>query len=70
AVPAKAAQDAANLLVLSGVRAIWNYAPVTLEVPESVIVENVNLSASLAVLSSRLASSLRTTGYAPEEEIE
>lgn len=59
-VPAKAAQDAANLLVLSGIRAIWNYAPVALDVPESVIVENMNLSASLAVLSSRLANSLRT----------
>lgn len=59
-VPAKAAQDAANLLVLSGIRAIWNYAPIGLEVPESVIVENMNLSASLAVLSSRLAQTLRT----------
>lgn len=57
-VPARAAQDVANLLVLSGIRAIWNYAPVTLEVPESVIVENMNLSASLAVLSSRLEASL------------
>ena len=57
-VPARVAQDVANLLVLSGVRAIWNYAPVTLEVPESVVVENMNLSASLAVLSSRLADAL------------
>lgn len=57
-VPARVAQDVANLLVLSGVRAIWNYAPVTLEVPESVVVENMNLSASLAVLSSRLAEAL------------
>lgn len=33
-VPARVAQDVANLLVLSGIRAIWNYAPVTLEVPD------------------------------------
>lgn len=59
AVPAKAAQDVANLMVLSGMRAIWNFAPVNLEVPESVIVENMNLSASLAVLSSRLAQTLK-----------
>jgi redox-sensing transcriptional repressor len=57
-VPAKAAQDVANLMVLSGIRAIWNYAPAALEVPESVIVENMNLSASLAVLSSRLEAAL------------
>ncbi len=53
-VPAKAAQEVARLMVGSGIRAIWNYAPVALEVPDSVVVENMNLSASLAVLSSRL----------------
>ena len=58
-VPAEAAQDVANLMVLSGMRAIWNYTPVKLEVPDIVIVEDVKLAASLAVLSSRLAMSLR-----------
>lgn len=58
-VPAAAAQDAAQLMVLAGLRAIWNYTPVTLEVPPTVIVEDVKLSASLAVLSSRLAELLR-----------
>ena len=33
-VPAAAAQDAANFMVLSGIRAIWNYTPVQLEVPD------------------------------------
>lgn len=65
-VPAKAAQDVANLMVLSGVRAIWNYAPVTLEAPDSIVVENMNLSASLAVLSSRLEAALgRHRGGSP-----
>ena len=59
-VPAAAAQDATNLMVLSGMRAIWNYTPVKLETPESVIVEDVRLSGSLAVLSSQLAEILRT----------
>jgi redox-sensing transcriptional repressor len=58
-VPAATAQEAAQLMVSSGIRAIWNYTPVTLEVPPSVIVEDVKLSASLAVLSSRLAELLR-----------
>jgi redox-sensing transcriptional repressor len=69
AVPAKVAQDVTTLLVLSGIRAIWNYAPVNLEVPESVIVENMNLSASLAVLSSRLAHALKRQGPATTEEL-
>lgn len=59
AVPAAAAQDAAQYMVLSGMRAIWNYTPVQLEVPDSVVVEDVKLSASLAVLSSRLTDMLR-----------
>lgn len=67
-VPAKVAQDSANLLVLCGMRAIWNFAPVTLEVPESVIVENMNLSASLAVLSSRLRQVLRMENGTSEEK--
>lgn len=58
-VPASAAQDAANFMVLSGIRAIWNYTPVRLEVPETVIAEDVRLASSLAVLSSRLAERLR-----------
>jgi redox-sensing transcriptional repressor len=58
-VPAAAAQEAADALVRAGMRAIWNYTPVTLQVPDTVIVEDVKLAASLAVLSSRLAELLR-----------
>lgn len=61
-VPAAAAQDVANYMVLSGIRAIWNYTPVSLEVPETIVVEDVKLSASLAVLSSRLTEILRGEG--------
>ncbi len=64
-VPAAAAQDVANLMILSGIRAIWNYTTTVLEVPETVIVEDVKLAASLAVLSSRLAAALRKTPVKP-----
>ena len=69
-VPASAAQDSANLMVLSGIRAIWNYTPVKLEVPETVIVEDIKLAASLAVLSSRLAGSLRRNPVDPPRTAE
>lgn len=36
AVPARAAQDVADLLVESGVKAILNYAPINVEVPDGV----------------------------------
>lgn len=50
-VPAVAAQEAANVMVASGIEGIWNFAPAKLDVPDNVLVENVELVSSLAVLS-------------------
>lgn len=41
-VPAAAAQEVADLLIASGVKAILNYAPVTLKVPEGVLVRDID----------------------------
>lgn len=57
--PAEGAQQAADLMIEGGIRAIWNFAPVSLKVPAGVIVENVQLSSSLAVLSNKLREVLR-----------
>ena len=54
-VPAAAAQSTANLMIMAGIRAIWNFTPVKIDVPTDIIVENVDLRASLAILTSRLA---------------
>lgn len=53
-VPAESAQNVADLLVEIGVRGIWNYTPLRLDLPDDVICEDVKLSASFAVLSNRL----------------
>lgn len=53
-VPARAAQPVADKLVGIGVRAIWNYAPIRLDLPSDVVYEEVKLSASFAVLTNRL----------------
>lgn len=50
-VPAPAAQPIADRLAGCGIRAIWNFAPVILRVPDGVAVENENLASSLAILS-------------------
>ena len=55
-VPAESAQDAADLMVASGITAIWNFAPVRLDVPNFVVVQNEDLSMGLAVLSVKSAS--------------
>lgn len=53
-LPAAAAQSTAQWLVEAGIRAIWNFTPVKLVVPDGIIVERVDLAASLAVLSRSL----------------
>lgn len=54
AVPATAAQGVADTLVGSGVKAVWNFSPVDIKVPEDVIIQNEDLSVGLALLCSRL----------------
>ena len=54
AIPKMAAQKTADRLVACGLRAIWNFAPLDLNVPKGVSVENVNLIESLMLLSYRL----------------
>ena len=58
-VPAEAAQAVCDQLVAGGVQAIWTFAPVHLEVPEEIIVQNEDIAASLALLSNRLAEKNR-----------
>lgn len=53
-VPASAAQGVADLLVGCGVKAILNFAPVLLKVPEGYVVRNIDVAANLAVLSSQI----------------
>ena len=59
-VPKSAAQKVADELIEGGVRAIWNFAPVHLNVPENIAVKNEDMAASLAILSKRLAEILNT----------
>ena len=50
-IPKNGAQDVVDRLVKVGIKGIWNFAPLDLEVPKDVIVENVNLTESLFTLS-------------------
>lgn len=51
AVPAPQAQSITDRLAGAGIRLIWNFAPVSLRVPEGVKVFNEDLAARLATLS-------------------
>lgn len=50
-IPKHSAVEVADRLIGCGIKAIWNFAHVDLQVPEGVQVENVHLSDSLMKLS-------------------
>ncbi len=54
-VPADQAQAVCDALVEAGIKAIWNFAPIHLYVPDGVLVQTENMAASLAMLSKHLA---------------
>lgn len=51
ATPKEHAQTVVDRIVDTKIKGIWNFAPVDLEVPKEIIVENAHLSDSLFVLS-------------------
>ncbi len=53
-VPAGNAQSVCDFMVECGIFAIWNFAPTHLNVRRNILVQNENMAASLAVLSSHL----------------
>lgn len=58
-VPADQAQSVCDLMVNSGILAIWNFAFTLLNVPQGILVKNENLPSSLAMLSHKLAKKLK-----------
>ncbi len=53
-VPKEVAQEIAEMMVASGIKAIWNWAPIKLDLPATIVIKQEDLSASLAELSGRL----------------
>lgn len=53
------AQETADVLVESGIKAIWNFTNTTLTLPDDVVVQRVNLAGELAVLSVKLSEKLK-----------
>ena len=58
-VPAEYAQQVCDLLIKCGIKAIWNFAPVHLDVPANILVQNENMATSLAVLSMHLQAQMK-----------
>ena len=54
ATPKEVTQEIVNKLINSGIKAIWNFVPIHLVVPENIIVENMDLARSLAVFFHKI----------------
>jgi redox-sensing transcriptional repressor len=53
-VPVDKAQDVSDIMVKGGIKAIWNFTPYRIVVPDNVIVQNTSIYAHLAVMYNRL----------------
>lgn len=53
-VPQDHAQEICDMMVDSGIKAIWNFAPKRVTAPENILIKNENMAASLAMLSGHL----------------
>jgi len=53
-VPVDQAQKVADKMVEGGIRAIWNFTPFRISVPNHIVVQNTSIYAHLAVMFNRL----------------
>ena len=53
-VPINNAQEITDKMVDGGIKAVWNFTPFRIRVPENIVVQNTSLYAHLAVMFNRL----------------
>ena len=53
-VPISIAQQVTDEMVAGGIKAVWNFTPFRIRVPEHIVVQNTSLYAHLAVMFNRL----------------
>lgn len=58
-VPINIAQEITDRMVVGGIKAVWNFTPFRIRVPENIVVQNTSLYAHLAVMFNRLNFNLK-----------
>lgn len=53
-VPIDSAQEVADRMVVWGIKAIWNFTPLRIRVPDDIVVQNTSLYAHLSLMFNRL----------------
>ncbi len=54
AVPVEHAQEAADMIISSGLKAIWNFTPYRIKAPASIVIQNTSIYAHLALMYNRI----------------
>lgn len=55
AVPVESAHQVADSLVAAGIKALWNFTPTRIAVPENIVMTNTSIYSHLAVMYNRLS---------------
>ncbi|WP_294588473.1 redox-sensing transcriptional repressor Rex [uncultured Phocaeicola sp.] len=58
-VPINIAQEVTDRMIDAGMKAIWNFTPFRIRVPETIVVQNTSLYAHLAVMFNRLNETIK-----------
>lgn len=53
-IPVEKAQEVSDLAVDGGIKALWNFTPFRIRVPENIVVKNTSMFAHLAVMYNRM----------------
>lgn len=53
-VPVEQAQEIADMMIAGGIKAIWNFTPFRIRVPQNIVVQNTSIYSHLAVMYNRL----------------
>jgi redox-sensing transcriptional repressor len=53
-VPVENAQNVTDFIITNGIKALWNFTPFRIRVPEKIVVQNTSIYAHLAVMFNRM----------------
>ena len=53
-VPVDKAQEVTDFIIANGIKALWNFTPFRIRVPEDIVVQNTSIYAHLAVMFNRM----------------
>lgn len=55
-VPVDQAQEVAEQMIEGGIKAVWNFTPFRIKMPENIVVQNTSIYAHLALMFNRLGN--------------